>query len=71
MRWVSGVEGGRSDGGRWYLDSLCAKIDPSESGFMPGTRESTAHVFSWKLARSLSAQNADGNGMRVVRGHAS
>lgn len=52
---LSGVEGGRSGGRRWYLNLFCAEIDWSESGFMPGTRESTARVFTWKLAWTFSA----------------
>lgn len=66
-----GVRGGRREK-RWgtLVPVLCAKIDRSESGFMPGARETTAQVVSWKLAQSFPAQIADGNEMPVVRGNA-
>lgn len=53
------------------VPALCARTDRSESRFMPGTRESTAQVSTWKLARGFSAQITDGNEMPVVRGNAS
>lgn len=65
------VEGGREKWWGMLVPAFCAKIDRSESQFMPGTRESMAQVFSWKWAQSFLAQIGDGNEVPVVKGGAS